>query len=163
MYPCKGKDEWCAIAVFNDDEWRAFCEAAGEASWANDSRFDRVKGRKRHEYELDEEIARWCSGFTARDIMTRLQSFGIRAGVVQSVPDLFSCPQLLHRRQWRRLNHPEFESFEHLAPPFLLSETPAELRRSSPCLGEHNEYVFGQIVGLPPDEIERLQNEGVIA
>ncbi len=158
VYPCKGKDEWCAIAVCTDDEWQAFCEAAGKPSWANDSRFNRVEDRKHHEYELDQEITSWSSRLKAGDVMTRLQSFGIRAGVVQSVPDLFSCPQLVHRRQWRRLDHPELESFEHLASPFLLSETPAELRRSSPCLGEHNEYVFGQIVGLPmKSSVSRLR------
>jgi benzylsuccinate CoA-transferase BbsF subunit len=163
VYRCKGNDQWCAIMVSTDDEWRALCQAAAKPSWANDSRFETHESRKCFESELDEEIARWCSSFEATDIMTRLQAAGVCAGVVQSVADLFSCPQLTHRRQWRRLSHPEFESYEHMAPPFLLSETPAELRRSSPCLGEHNRYVFEQIVGLPPDEIERLETEGVIA
>src|SRR5881628_881224 len=72
--------------------------SGGKPSWANDSRFNRVEDRKHHEYELDQEITSWSSRLKAGDVMTRLQSFGIRAGVVQSVPDLFSCPQLVHRR-----------------------------------------------------------------
>jgi len=95
--------------------------------------------------------------------MARLQAAGVRAGVVDSVADLFSCPQLAHREQWVKLDHPEFGSYEHLAPPFLLSETPAELRRSSPCLGEHNDYVFEKILGLSQEEIQQLKDEGVIA
>jgi crotonobetainyl-CoA:carnitine CoA-transferase CaiB-like acyl-CoA transferase len=162
IYPCTGDEEWCAISVFDDDEWQALCQAAEKPSWANDLRFATHESRKRHEAELDHLIAEWTTGFKPHEIMTRLQSAGVRAGVVQSVPELFSCPQLVHRCQWRKLRHSEFESYEHLAPPFVLSKTPAELRRSSPRLGEHNQYVFGQIVGLPPAEIEQLQSEGVI-
>ena len=95
--------------------------------------------------------------------MERLQSAGVRAGVVQSVPDLFSCPQLLHRNQWVQLSHPEFGTYEHEAPPFLLSETPAQLRRSSALLGEHNDYVFESIVGLSHEEVQTLKADGVIA
>jgi benzylsuccinate CoA-transferase BbsF subunit len=163
VYPCKGADAWCAIAVFNDEEWRAFCRAAERPEWVSDPRFTTAADRKAHEPDLDRLIAEWSAQFEARAIMERLQSAGVRAGVVQSVPDLFSCPQLAHRHQWVKLPHPEFGSFEHLAPPFVLSGTPCELRRSSPLLGEHNDYVFEHIVGLSPGEIQTLKGEGVIA
>ena len=88
-----------------------------------------------------------------------VQQFGL---TWQSVPDLFSCPQLAHRHQWVKLPHAEFGTYEHLAPPFVLSETPSELRRSSPLLGEHNDYVFEHIVGLSPEEIQKLKDERVI-
>ena len=112
---------------------------------------------------MDRLIAEWTSQFDAQTIMQRLQSAGVRAGVVQSVPELFSCPQLVHRNQWVKLNHPEFGTFEHEAPPFILSETPAQLRRSSALLGEHNDYVFENIVGLSQPEVHALKDEGVIA
>ena len=106
----------------------------------------------------------------ASSIDTPLHSFvpakhvdHMHAGAVQSVADLFSCPQLLHRQQWRRLDHPEFGSYEYEAPPFILPETPADLSRRSPLLGEHNDYVFGEITGLSRDEIQKLKEEGVIA
>jgi len=163
VYPCKGEDEWCAIAVFNDEEWRAFCHAAERLEWVNDSRFMTAADRKAHEPELDPLIAEWSAHFEACAIMERLQSAGVCAGLVQSVPDLFSCPQLAHRHQWVKLPHAEFGTYEHLAPPFVLSETPSELRRSSPLLGEHNDYVFEHIVGLSPEEIQKLKDERVIA
>jgi crotonobetainyl-CoA:carnitine CoA-transferase CaiB-like acyl-CoA transferase len=163
VYPCKGQDEWCAIAVFNDEEWRAFCRAAEKPDWESDPRFSSAADRKAHEAELDRLIAGWSAHFDPRVIVERLQSAGVRAGVVQSVPDLFSCPQLAHRHQWVELPHAEFGTFEHLAPPFILSETPSELRRSSPLLGEHNDYVFEHIVGLSPEEIQILKDERVIA
>jgi len=163
VYPCKGEDKWCAIAVFNDDEWTAFCRAAGKADWQNDARFQTLPRRKAHERELDRLIAEWTSHLEAHTLMRRLQAAGVPTGVLQSVPDLFSCPQLLHRNQWVKLNHAEFGTYEHEAPPFILSKTPAELRRPSPLLGEHNDYVFENIVGLSHAEVQTLKDEGVIA
>jgi len=163
VYRCNGESQWCAIAVFNSEEWFAFCRAAEKPEWASDSRFANHENRKLHEDKLDQMIGEWTRHLEAGDIAARLQSAGVRAGVVYSVADLFACPQLAHRRQWVKLDHPEFGSYEHEAPPFLLSETPAELRRSSPCLGEHNDYVFEMIVGLSPEEIQQFKDEGVIA
>ena len=162
-YPCTGDDQWCAIAVFGDEEWRTFARAAEKPEWADDSRFTTHDDRKRHEDELDKLIAGWTRGLSAGDLMARLQQAGVRAGQVQSVADLYSCPQLAHRQQWVTLHHPEFGSYEHEAPPFILSETPAELRRTCPHLGEHNDYVFEKIVGMPPEEVQRLKEEDVIA
>src|SRR5207237_2366815 len=140
-----------------------FCRAAEKPEWASDMRFQTPAARRAHENELDELIGEWTSHFKAGAIMKRLQSAGVPAGVVQSVPDLFSCPQLLHRKQWVKLNHPEFGTYEHEAPPFILSETPAELCRSSPLLGEHNDYVFEKIVGLSRSEVQALKEQAVIA
>jgi benzylsuccinate CoA-transferase BbsF subunit len=163
VYPCKGEEQWCAIAIFSDEEWRTFCGAVEKPEWSSDARFRTAANRKTHEDELDKLIAEWSARFDAQAIMERLQSVSVHAGVVQSVPDLFSCPQLIHRKQWVELNHPEFGTYEHEGPPFILSETPAELRRSSPLLGEHNDYVFEEIVGLSRAEVQALKAEGVIA
>jgi benzylsuccinate CoA-transferase BbsF subunit len=94
--------------------------------------------------------------------MSLLQSASVRSGFVQSVGDLFSCPQLEHRGQWVELEHSEFGTYKHEAPPFLLSETPSKLERTCPHLGEHNEYVFEKIVGLASEEIRQLREENVI-
>jgi benzylsuccinate CoA-transferase BbsF subunit len=161
-YPCRGDDARCVIGVFDEAEWRALCEVAGHPEWAADPRFAILAARKAHEDELDRVIGEWTAGFTPQEVMTKLQAAGVQAGMVQTVDDLFSCPQLLHRGQWQALEHSELGSYEYEASPFLLSETPAEIRRSSPCLGEHNDYIFGELLGLSPDEIAQLKAEGVL-
>ncbi|MFQ5856299.1 MAG: CaiB/BaiF CoA transferase family protein [Anaerolineae bacterium] len=161
-YPCRGDDAWCVIAVFDEVEWQALCEVAGHPEWAADPRFATLEARKAHEDELDRLIGEWTARFTPREVMTNLQAAGVPAGMVQTVGDLFSCPQLTHRGQWPALEHPELGSYEYEAPPFLLSETPAEIRRPSPCLGEHNDYVFGELLGMSRAEIEQLEAEGVL-
>jgi len=162
-YPCQGDDEWCVIAVFDQAEWRALCQATEHPEWATDPRFVTLEARQANEDELDRLISEWTTRHTSRQVMEKLQAAGVPAGMVQTIGDLFSCPQLLHRGQWPALEHRELASYEYEAPPFLLSETPAEIRRPSPCLGEHNDYVFGELLGMSPAELEQLKTEGVLA
>src|SRR5262249_18983933 len=136
VYRCLGEDAWCAIAVFEEPEWRALCAAAGHPEWAADPRFASLAARKANEVMLDSLAEGWTAALPPREVMERLQAAGVRAGVVQSVADLFACPQLAERRQWRSLDHRELGSYSYQSPPFILSETPAELRRPSPLLGE---------------------------
>ncbi len=162
-YRCREDDTWCIIAVFTDEEWHALCEAAGHPEWKSDPRFVTLAARKAQEDELDRVIAGWTAALTPQEVMERLQGAGVPAGTVNTIGDLFSCPQLLHRQQWRALEHCELGRYEYEAPPFLLPDTPAELRRPSPCLGEHNDYVFGELLRMRKEEVGHLKAEGVIA
>ncbi len=160
-YPCRREDRWCVIAVCTEDEWRVFCQATGHPGWAEDARFGSLGARKAHEDELDALIGAWTSRFAPQEVMQTLQAAGVRSGVVNRLSDLFADPQLEHRRIWRELPHPELERFHYEAPPFILSETPAELR-PSPLLGEHNTRVYREILGLADRDIEQLIADGVI-
>ncbi len=160
-YPCRGEDRWCVIAVRSEDEWRALCRAAGHPDWAADARFGSLAARKAHEDALDALVGAWTSPREAHKVMELLQNAGVRAGAVNRLSDLFGDPQLRHRRVWRDLEHPELGRFYYEAPPFILSETPAELYRS-PLLGEHNIGVYRDILGLADGEIAEYAAEGVI-
>lgn len=162
-YPCRGADasQWCVIAVFGDDEWRDFCRAIGRMDWVDDARFRSHAARKLNEDELDRVVSEWTRQFSAREVMEKLQAAGVRAGIVNSVADLFHDPQLQHREIWRALSHAELGTFHYEAPPYTLSETRAELK-PSPLLGEHNRAVFGEWLGMSDAEIDALIGEGVI-
>lgn len=160
-YPCRGEDRWCVIAVCADDEWRALCAAAGRPEWAEDPRFGTLAARKAHEDDLDRLVAGWTAEHTPQDVMEILQSAGVRAGIVNRLSDLFTDPQLAHRGIWRELPHAVLERFHYEAPPFTLSETPAELR-PSPLLGEHTRRVYREFLGMTDSEIARLAADGVI-
>jgi benzylsuccinate CoA-transferase BbsF subunit len=160
-YPCREEDRWCVIAVCTEEEWRAFCRTTGHPEWAEDARFASLDARKAHEDELDALIRSWTLRWSPREVMETLQAAGVRAGVVHRLSDLFADPQLAHRRVWQELPHPELERFHYMAPPYILSETPAEQHRS-PLLGEHNQRVYHDFLGLSDREIERLIAAGVI-
>ena len=95
--------------------------------------------------------------------MARLQAAGLRAGVVNGVPDLFTDPQLKHRDFWWPLHHAEMGDYHAKAPPFILSKTPARPTLPAPCLGEHNEMVLREILGLSAEEIRQLTASGAVS
>ena len=94
--------------------------------------------------------------------MTVMQAAGVGAGVVETGEDLLEHdPQLKHRHYFWELDHPEVEKYRAPRPAFVLSKSPCELRRA-PLLGEHNEYVLKEILGMSDEEIVELVVEGVI-
>lgn len=161
VYPCAGEDRWCAISACSDEEWRRLSEAMGDPEWAADPRYDTFEGRKAGEDDIDEHLGLWTRGFEPRELMTFLQDKGVSAGAVNRVQDLYTDPQYAYRGIWQAIDHPEMGSFHYQGPPFQLSETPATLDRPSPCLGEHNERFFVEILGTPRDEYDALVEEGV--
>jgi len=161
IYPCRGDDRWCAIAVSTDEEWQSFTRVIGEPSWTRESKFATLKGRKQHEDELDELVGEWTRQFDAGDVMSIMQMSGIAAGVVQTCEEVYNDPQLQHRQHLWALEHPEIGRQHYELPAFRLSKTPAELRIPGPCLGQHNEFVYTEILGMPDKEFVELLNGGV--
>lgn len=160
-YPCRGEDMWCVIAVFTDDEWRSLCMAVDHPEWIEDPRFSTLLSRKENEDELDALIAQWTSNLSPYEVMNKLQEAGVAAGVVESCGDLFSDAQLKYRRHFQPLEHAEIGIHNYQSPSFRMSKTPAELRMAAPCLGQHNEYVCTEILGMSDAEFVTLLAEGI--
>jgi benzylsuccinate CoA-transferase BbsF subunit len=161
-YPCMGRDRWVAIAIATDAEWQAFCKVIGRPEWTEDLRFATFMGRKQHEDELDRLVGEWTKDYLAEEVMLLLQKASIAAGVTSTCQDLFEDPQLRHRQHFVRLNHKEIGSMAYRAPAYRMSKTPAQLVRPAPCLGEHNEFVYEQVLGYSDDEVANMLAEGII-
>ena len=161
VYPCKGEDKWCTIAVFNDDEWANLCKVLGESEWIEDPRFSTFTNRKKNEETIDSLLSKWTRKLTAEEIMNRMQAAGVAAGVVKNAADVYEDPQLRTRNLFWSLPHSEVGSFTHLGTSFELSRTPGQPYMASPGLGEHTEYVCTDILGLSDEEFVELLQEGV--
>ena len=161
-YPCKGDDSWCVISASSESDWESLCRAMGNPAWTKESRFATLQSRKEHEDELDQKIGAWTTDFTAREITEKLQASGIRAGIVNTMRDIYSDPQLKHRKQWVELEHPEIGKMHYQRPPFFLTRTPSGPERRDPLLGEHNGYFYQELLGISEKEYQELVAEGVI-
>ncbi len=162
-YRCEGEDRWCAITIFDDDQWAAFVKAIGAPEWTADPRFATNEGRCDNQDELDALIETWTERHTPHEVMHKLQAAGVIAGAVQSPKvKVDEDPQLRHRDFLPETDHAELGKAKFEAQPMRLSRSPWELRRASPLLSEHSDYVFGEILGLGSEEIANLTVEGVI-
>jgi len=161
-YKCKGDDRWCAIAVFTDDEWDSLCGAMGNPEWTADPRFTSLPDRKENEAELDERLSEWTKSFTPEHVMEKLQERGVPAGVLKTGAGIQDDRQLNYRQHYIQLEHPEMgKRYYEAATGFILSETPADICRPSPLLGQHTDYVCREILGMSVEEFDDLSNQGV--
>jgi benzylsuccinate CoA-transferase BbsF subunit len=161
-YRCAGDDAWVAIAVRSEDEWRAFCHATGHREWVDDPRFADAYLRRQHRAELDASIAAWTSQHTPYEVMETLQAAGVAAMPVMNLEDQFRDPHLREREIHLECEHPKVGlEFLH-GIPWRLGSTPGRISRPAPLLGEHNQYVFSELLGLPDVEIQRLMEAGAI-
>ncbi|MBI3328874.1 MAG: CoA transferase, partial [Nitrospinae bacterium] len=152
-YRCAGEDAWVAIAVRSETEWRAFCQATGHPEWAEHPRFADGYQRMQHRDELDQFIRAWTSQRTPYGVMETLQAVGVPAMPVMNLEDQFRDPHLRAREVHVECEHPKVGIEWLHGIPWHLSETPGRIRRPAPLLGEHNQYVFGELLGLPAAEI----------
>jgi benzylsuccinate CoA-transferase BbsF subunit len=161
-YRCQGDDRWCVIAVFSDDQWRAFCKAIGDPQWCHEERFATLQSRKENEDELDRLVEDWTSPRTAEEVMETLQTAGVAAGVVQNARDVLeNDPHLKERGYYVYLDHPEAGRTAYDGPGFRLGKTPGRLQLA-PMLGEHTERVCKEVLQMDDEEMAQLVIDGVL-
>jgi crotonobetainyl-CoA:carnitine CoA-transferase CaiB-like acyl-CoA transferase len=162
VFPCAGDDQWCAIAVECDAQWAALGSALGNPAWAGDARFKTLAGRLEHQYEIEASLSAWTRERSAPEIMQRLQSEGIPAGVVQRSSDLLRDPQLEARGFHRYLEHPEMGRIPYSGHQFRIRGYDGGPRWAAPLLGQHGDEVMRDILGMSAEEIREVHDAGGI-
>ena len=162
VYPCDGHDQWVAISVTCDEEWRALCSTADHPEWMADEKFRTASDRKANEDALDDLIADWTRGLEPWEITEALQSAGVPAGPVLNVFDMFVDPHLIARRFMVEMDHPEVGPKVMAGLPAVFGAVPEIPYRHAPLLGEHNELVFKDMLGMTHGQFDRLVTDQVI-
>lgn len=161
-YRCQGDDEWIAIAVSSDEEWQAFCDAVGNPEWTRDDRFRGGLGRWKNQEELDRLIEDWTRGQDRFKATELLQRAGVMAGPSLKVEDVAQDPHLAERGFFVDLDQPGLGMLPMAALPWMVAGGRCGRYEPSPALGEHNDYVFREVLNLSEEEIARLQEEQAI-
>ena len=161
-YRCKGEEQWISIAVSSDEEWESLCCAMGDPAWAADERFADQVGRWQHQQELDGMIESWTAEYTHYELMDMLQRAGVAAIPSFNNEEIFNDPHCRERGCFASVDHPEEGKLYIVSPPWKFSETPAEATAAAPLLGEHNRYVFGELLGISDEQMNRLETDKVL-
>ncbi len=161
-YPCAGDDQWVVLSVRCDDEWAALRKVLGELAELSQPDLESFAGRQAAHDQIDAVIARWTSARPAMEAASELQRAGIPAGPVMSEADANSDPHLHERGFFQLLEHPVAGTHFYPGTNFKLTETPLQLWRAAPTVGQDNEYVYKEILGISQAEYDRLTEQGHI-
>jgi crotonobetainyl-CoA:carnitine CoA-transferase CaiB-like acyl-CoA transferase len=167
IYRCAGDDRWIAVTCATSEQWRALAHLAGHDEWLADPRFSSAESRMAHHDELDRELDAWTRSFEPYDLMMRLQSAGVPAGVCQTAGDRCdNDPQLRHLGWLTELTGTRIGRWPLAEVPVRMSRTPPYLGgrpdRAAPLYGEDNAAILTGLLGMSADEVATLTEEGVL-
>jgi crotonobetainyl-CoA:carnitine CoA-transferase CaiB-like acyl-CoA transferase len=163
-FPCIGEDQWITLAVRSDHEWQSLCGILHRPDLAADRLLVSAEGRRREEDRIEAAIRQWTSTVRPDLAMVTLQAAGIAAGAARLPMDLPGDPHLVKTGHWQSVDRPLMGP--HLVPSVAYREGDAELpyaiEHLAPTLGQHNEEVLRDLLGLTYQEIEKLRDDGII-
>ena len=163
IYPCKGTDRWVAISIRDENDWAKFVEIEGLSHLANNSEFQTVENRLKNQDKLDTSITEWTTPRYQQEIARILQSRNIPAEPVQDPPQRVDHDN--NNKSWNLfpvVEHSEIGKIRVDGMPFRLSQTPPKVERGAPALGEHNDFVFKDLMGVNDQELSQLYKDEVI-
>jgi crotonobetainyl-CoA:carnitine CoA-transferase CaiB-like acyl-CoA transferase len=160
-FPCRGNDRWVAIACWDDRDWIHLAELIGLDA-ATTRSLASVDARRARIDEVEALVARWTASQDASTVSEVLQGVSVEAVPVADFADVAADDQLAHRGHIVTMEHPCMGPCGYERNGFRLSDAPAGYERTSPLLGEHNEWVLGEILGLDAAEQARLRDAGVL-
>ena len=161
-YRCKGDDNWLVVSIGTDDEWSGMVRAMSHPHWARDVRFASVLGRYRCQEEIDEHISAWTRDKDHVELMHLLQAEGVPAAPVYDQEELFADPHMDSRGFFQELHQPSTGTHLYPGMSWQMAEIPNPIRRPSPMLGEHNEIIYRDLLGLTEQEYKKLEEAGHI-
>lgn len=150
------------IAANQDTVFRRLAEVMGREDLTEHPHYATHTARGAHQRELDDLITAWTARQRSADLLAALHEAGVPAGKTYTAADMLADPHFAARRAVVRVPHPDFGEIpmQNVVP--RLSATPGAVRWAGPALGEHNDEVYGQLLGLTEERRGKLAAEGVI-
>ena len=162
-YRCAGDDQWVAISVTSDEEWRGMCHAMQMPQLARNPRFTTLPARLRNQDELDDLIGRWTRRLDRYQVTRILQEHDIAAGpVLDCGGDAYDDPHLQERGYFQAVEHPDAGTHLMSGPIWRMRNRPEVRHDPAPGLGQHNAQVLGDLLGLSEDRLDMLDLARVI-
>ena len=160
VYRCAGTDNWCAVSVQTDDQWRALGRIIGKESWAAQERFATVSGRQQTHDEIDEQLTQWTVQRTNLAVEETFKASGIRAERVRRIDDLLDKPA--GATVFRPMAEPRVGSMLTTGLPFRFSTGSFPAPSPAPALGEHSDDILRDWLGLTQQQIHSLNEQGAL-
>ena len=161
VFPCTGEDRWISIVVVDDEEWAGLRRALGDPEWAGLPEFSDLAGRLRHIEDLHDRLAERTAECNDRELAERLQEQGVAAAPVLCVGDLLEDPHWKARNTFIEVRHPL--GFDETIYGAYVKTSRSEAHvEPGPAMGQHNERVCRELIGLSEQRYRDLIERRVI-
>jgi len=158
--PCK--DGYVQLYSTDDRQWRGFVEAMGNPAWAEDERYRDTPSRTANWDSLEPRIIEWASQRSKEEIYQTVQPKHAACAPVNTIDEVLRSRQLASRAFFIDIDHPDTGKLKYPGAPCKFSQTPFQIVRLAPRLGQHNEEVLGQRLGYTHQELVDMKGSGVI-
>ncbi|MBI4296528.1 MAG: CoA transferase, partial [Chloroflexi bacterium] len=158
----EAKDGWVVLSVVTNSIWRRFMSKIGRPEMVNDPRFGSDMDRFHNAHLIDPVVKEWVAARTVDEVVKACEEARVPCGPVQTVDKLLTDPQVLAREMVPPLDYPGLGTLHVPGIPMKMSLTPGSISTPSPKLGEHNEEVYGGLLGLSSEKVAGLKEKGVI-
>jgi crotonobetainyl-CoA:carnitine CoA-transferase CaiB-like acyl-CoA transferase len=159
-YRCKD-GKFIIIGANGDSIFKRLCETMGRDDMANDGRLAHNAGRVEHEAEIDAAIAAWLGTLNAMDALELLDEARVPSGPIYSVADMMVDPHYIARGLFEQVD----VNGQPLKIPAMvpkLSDTPGRTDWPGPGVGAFNDAIYGELLGLSPEDIVALKDRGIV-
>ena len=159
-FQCAGSDQWLAISVEDDAQWQQLKKIVGDpVEWRDIHTLD---DRRKHEVKIEAHLNVWTAEQNRDEIADLLNEFGVPATPLLSIEEQFKHPHFISRQLRQTAKHSLLGEINLYRIPWQMSNIPLDIHGSAPLLGEHDDYVYGQILGLDESTIKQLKKQKVI-
>ena len=162
LYPTKD-GRWVMLAIITNSIWRRFCEYIGREDLLKDPRFKKDFDRWEYRDIIDPLVANWVASQTAEEVIAAAEKIPIPAGICYKQSEVANDPQVKATGVLSLVSFPDGSGKVNVtSPPLKMSVTPTKISRSFPAVGQHNEAVFGKLLGYTNKQLSKSKEEGVI-
>lgn len=162
-YPAHGEDQWIAISVATDDQWRSLARTLGNPPWTSFAGFAEHARRLAHRDELDRRLGDETRRHDAAKLAASLAAAGVPAAPLLDAAAMAASPPLAERQLFELVEHPVLGKVPVYRLPWLIDRAPLPITRRAPLLGEHNRYVLHDLLGYSDTQIGALEGDGLFA
>ena len=163
IYPALEPDAWLTLSIPGDIQWQALKRLAADQPWAGDARFASGNGRLAHAADLDALLARWTATMPRDALVANLRQAGIASTPVLSLQEQWQDAHFAARGMKHTVTIPVYGDETVFSAPWRFSDFAPQVTACGPGTGQHNDQVFGELLGLSAQEIDELKQGGVIA
>ena len=157
----QARDRWFALAAANERQWSTLCDTIGRPDLKDDPRFATNGARVSNRAALAEALNGTFATRDADEWLANLREAGLPCGPINTIPDVFDHPQAQARELTLEAQHPTAGPVQLIGFPYKLSQTPAEVRRPPPLLGQHTDQVLMELLDYSAEQVASLRERGV--